>query len=282
MSMASHGALSLTHVCVFHGNREVLHDASVEVLAGELVVVVGPNGAGKSTLLRAAAGVAPPSSGTVSYAGHSSSTLSPEALARLRAVLTQQTPVAFGFTAREIVEMGRHPFRAHASSADVVGELMRDFDVAGLSERTFATLSGGEQQRVHWARLFAQAHGEGPSGERPGWLLLDEPTSSLDAGRALSLLRRLREQVDRGTGALVVLHDLNMAMRLADRVVVIVGGEVVAQAVPSVLMNAEQLGDWFDVSVRLVEDPESSLPLIVPHAPRGASPEESHPLSVFS
>ena len=209
------------------GGRVLLRDISLAMRAGEVLAVVGPNGAGKSSLLRALAGEARPQAGAVTLAGRALGDWAPLELARRRAVVSQQVALAFPMTAGEVVALGRLPWHGTAQAARdriAVAAALAAAGVAHLAGRAHATLSGGERQRVQLARAIAQLDG----AARPAALLLDEPPASLDVRHGAALLALLRRLAGEGVAVLVVLHDLNEAAFVADRVAVISEARCVA------------------------------------------------------
>lgn len=202
------------------GQQSVLENAHLTVALGAVTVCLGPNGVGKSTLLKLLAGELQPRAGLVTWDGQPLSGLSPEAQARRRAVLPQMSPLRFGFTVRTVVSLGRLPHGdEHAESGRAaVDRALAEHDLRALGDTRYPRLSGGEQQRVHAARAFAQVDRPMRAGT---WLLLDEPTSALDLGHQHTLMARVRAHVAAGGGAFVVLHDPNLAADYADRVVLL-------------------------------------------------------------
>ena len=226
MSYAAQG------ISVRVGSATLLDDVSIEVRPGEIVAVAGPNGAGKSTLVGVLAGDRRAQGGTVRLAGREVAEWSPGELARRRAVMSAGAEVAFDFDVEEVALLGRLPLHGGDPSAtdrQIVRALLGAADCGHLADRRFATLSTGERQRVSLARAIAQVTsigggngggdggGGSPTAER--YLLLDEPTSSLDPAHQHLAMRLLREQVRAGCGVLAVLHDLNLAAAYADRLV---------------------------------------------------------------
>jgi iron complex transport system ATP-binding protein len=231
----------------------LLTDISFEVKRGELLAIIGPNGAGKSTLLGALAGDIEPSAGSVELDGRPLTELAARDVARLRAVLPQQLSIAFPFTVREIVAMGRNPWLDDRDD-DVVAAAMQRLDVTHLAERTYPTLSVGEQARTSLARVLAQ--------ETP-LLLLDEPTAALDIGQQEKMLTITRGLVNEGHAVVAVLHDLNVARRHADKVLVIHAGRSVAYGTPHDVLVADRLSSVYDHPIRVVETRDGT-PFITP------------------
>ncbi|MFN3440333.1 MAG: heme ABC transporter ATP-binding protein [Acidovorax sp.] len=197
--------------------RPLLATVHAQFAPGRVTAILGPNGAGKSTLLSMLSGQRAPRSGSVRLAGKALSAFKALDLARHRAVLPQETAVAFDFTVQEVVEMGRFPHRQHPSrhEARIVHEAMAATGVTQLAARSVNTLSGGERARTHLARALAQIWEPLPEGAAR-WLLLDEPTAALDLAhqhQAMALVRRWA--VEQGVGVIAVLHDLNLALRYA-------------------------------------------------------------------
>ncbi|MBR0649115.1 heme ABC transporter ATP-binding protein [Roseomonas terrae] len=214
-------------VTVRAGGRALLADVSLTLNPGEVLAVVGPNGAGKSTLLRALAGDLAVAAGQVRVEGRALRDWRPIDLARRRAVVSQHVALGFPMRAAEVIALGRLPWHATAQMARdeaAVTLAMEQAGVAHLAERAYATLSGGERQRVQVARALAQLDG----AAAPAALLLDEPTASLDAGHRGQLLRLLRRLARQGTAVLAVLHDLNEADFVADRVAMLIDGRLAA------------------------------------------------------
>jgi iron complex transport system ATP-binding protein len=238
---------------------------SLEIAPGEVLAVLGENGAGKTTLLRALAGERAPTSGSVALDGRRLQHWKPRALAARRAVLPQDTSIAFRFTALETVLIGRYAFvRGDARTHDVAiaRAALAKVDAAHLEARTVTELSGGERARVQLARVLAQLWE--PVAGQPRFLLLDEPTASLDARHQLDVLALTRELAHaQGFGVLVVLHDLNLAARAADRVVLMKDGRIEAQGNPQAVFTATQLARCFGVEALVLPHPRRAHPYVV-------------------
>lgn len=237
---------------VAHARRPLVEEVTLRVEAGEVLAVVGPNGAGKSSLLRALAGELRPSGGAIAFCGRPLGEWPARALARRRAVVSQRVALAFPLPAAEVVMLGRLPWHGTVEAARdrvAVAAAMARTGVAHLGARAYATLSGGEQQRVQVARAMAQLDGADP----PAALLLDEPTASLDAAHRAALLGALRRlAADAGTAVLVVLHDLNEAAFVADRVAVMDGGRCVAHGPPTRALDPALLARVYGLPFRPV------------------------------
>lgn len=245
----------------------LLDGVTLGVSPGELVAVLGPNGAGKSTLLKVASGERRPDGGRVLLDGDPLPALAPDRLAARRAVMPQHSALAFGFTAREVAMLGRTPFARLAPPAEhdrVTDAALLEVGVAGLAARRYPTLSGGEAQRVHLARALAQLDApEAARPNRPGYLLLDEPTSSLDLAHQHTVLRAARRRAEAGFGVLAVLHDLNLAAQYADRLAVLRAGRLVGDGSPAEVLTPALIHTAFEVPAMVVPHPCHACPLVV-------------------
>jgi iron complex transport system ATP-binding protein len=236
--------------------RAIVDAVDLELRAGELVALAGPNGAGKSTLLRLLAGDIAPDSGTIRVGDTPLAGLGPLEQARVRAVMPQHTSLQFAFTVRQVAAMGRFPHRPSERDDAIVGAAMRDADVAPLAERSFLTLSGGEQSLATLARVLAQ---------QAGVLLLDEPTASLDIRHRAHVMSIARRAANDGATVCVVVHDLNLAAAYAHRVALLHEGRKVCDDTPWNALTEERIGDVFDHRVTVTASPVGDHPLVTPH-----------------
>ena len=235
-----------------YDGREVVHDARIQLRAGEVVALVGPNGSGKSTLLRSLARLHTPRSGAVTLAGGADAlALGPKDFARRVTLLTQSRPTPGGVRVRDVVAYGRHPYRGRfgagdAGGGEVVERSMRRTGVAGMAERPVDELSGGELQRVWLATCLAQD---------TGVVLLDEPTTFLDLRYQVEILDLVRDLADEhGVAVGVVLHDLDQAAAVADTVVLLHHGRVRATGRPAEVFTAGLLTDVYDLPIEVHAD----------------------------
>lgn len=246
------------------GSKTLLHNVSLTARPGELLAVVGANGAGKSTLLKLLSGDLKASAGEVLFEGKSLAAWPPAALARRRAVLTQQHTLALAFQVRELVLLGRYPhFGGQPTTRDweVVAAALDLVDLRALAAREYPTLSGGEQQRAQLARVLAQVwEAEG------GFLLLDEPLTGLDLRHQHQTLAVARQLTRRGFGVVAVLHDLNLAAQYADQVLLLHQGRAVASGPPAEVFTPAYIHLAFGIEVELLTHPSLGHPLIVPTA----------------
>jgi iron complex transport system ATP-binding protein len=240
--------------------RLVLNDISLSLSSGHLVALVGPNGAGKTTLLRALAGLVP-SDGAVHVGGDALSSLPLRERARRFAYLAQGHVVHWPLPARDIVALGRYPHgatdpaRLTPRDSEAVLRAMQVADIMAFSERRVTELSGGERSRVALARVFAV---EAPV------ILADEPTSSLDPRHQIDVMKSLRTAAGKGTLVIVVTHDLGLAARFADRVLVLSDGRLVSHGAPAEALSEQVMADVFRISAYRAEYQREAV--IVPWA----------------
>lgn len=245
------------------GEHALITDVSLTIAPGEVLAVVGPNGAGKSTLLKVLAGEMQQTTGTVTIQDRPLSKWRKRELAQVRAVLPQSSTLSFGFTAHEVVLMGRTPHLSGGESREdhaIVTEAMRLTRTDHLADRTYTTLSGGECQRVQLARILAQIW----QGEGSRYLLLDEPTNNLDLSHQHATLSIARQFAARGVGVLAVLHDLNLAAQYADRILVLKDGQTLAEGRPQTVLTPQTIQQAFDLPVMVQAHPCFDCPLIIP------------------
>jgi iron-chelate-transporting ATPase len=245
-------ALIGTELTLAYHGRDVVHDARIELRAGEVVALVGPNGSGKSTLLRSLARLHTPRSGTVGLAGGADAlALRPKDFARRVTLLTQSRPTPGGVRVRDVVAYGRHPYRGRfgsgdAGGAEAVERSMRCTGVADMAERPVDELSGGELQRVWLATCLAQ---------ETGVVLLDEPTTFLDLRYQVEILDLVRDLADEhGVAVGVVLHDLDQAAAVADTVVLLHHGRVRATGRPAEVFTAGLLTEVYGLPIEVHAD----------------------------
>lgn len=229
-------------------NKLILDNISVQIPAAKITAILGPNGAGKSTLLKCLTGGKQYDSGNISLNGKAIDGYSLESLSRLRAVLSQGPSVDFSFTALEIVKMGRNPYINQSSPEeddDIAYQTLEMVDALALTERIFPTLSGGEKQRVQLARVVAQLW-----GVKDAYLFLDEPTSALDLKHQHQVLKFVKGLAkNSGMTIIIVLHDLNLALRYADHIVLLKEGRLFASDETDKVLTAQNIESVFDVSM---------------------------------
>lgn len=254
--------LKVDDVSVRLGHRPVLQRISLTAHAGEFLAVCGANGAGKSTLLKAILGEVP-HSGAVRLNGLDVTQARPAVLARLRAVLSQDSEVAFGFTLAEIIRMGREA-GDFVSRADVDTLALAAVGLQGREGDDIRSFSGGERQRGQLARALAQVwEPVGPQG--PRWLMLDEPVASLDLGHQLQVMRLARSYADAGGGVIAIMHDLNLSVMFADRMAFLIEGRLAATGSPSEVMRKDLLEAAYGCRIALNRVPLDG-PWLLPQA----------------
>ena len=247
--------LKATGLSVRLGRRQVLHAVDFRADPGEITAIVGPNGSGKTTLLRALTGELAVSGVTLN--GRDVFRTPPARLAGMRGVLPQFTPLSFPFTVAEVVRIGltSGPFGGYP---DLIGQALAAVGLDGFANRLHHDLSGGEQQRVHLARVLAQVwQPVGPDG--PRWLFLDEPVASLDIAHQLQVMEVARRYAQAGGGVVAVMHDLNLTAMHAARVCVMAEGRAVATGPVAEVFRDDLLSRVYGCPMRLGTAPSDGL-----------------------
>jgi iron complex transport system ATP-binding protein len=253
--------ISASQVCFDYSGQPVLNGISLEIRAGQRVAILGPNGVGKTTLLRLLSGARSPNSGSILLDGRDLHTVPRQELARKIAVVPQDLTIPFAFTAREIVELGRTPhlgLRRGFRSSDrrAVEQGMQLTDTFDLGSRIINELSGGERQRVIIAMALAQ---------EPEILLLDEPTHLLDIIRQAEILDLITElNCRRGLTMVAAIHDLNLAGRYFNRLVILHRGVVLAEGAPEAVLRAEIVEEAYGGPVEIVRTGNGRPPVVLP------------------
>ncbi|MER6831270.1 ABC transporter ATP-binding protein [Streptosporangium sp. NPDC000563] len=263
--------LQAVDVRLGYGDRVVVDGLDLGIEAGTVTTIIGPNGCGKSTLLRAMGRLLRPSGGEVLLDGKRIDKMPSREVARILGVLPQAPSAPEGLTVADLVARGRHPhqtwYRQWSSDDEsAVGEALAMTGLLDLGERPLDELSGGQRQRAWISMALAQG---------TDLLLLDEPTTFLDLAHqieVLELVRRLHGEL--GRTVVMVLHDLNLAARYADRLVAMRDGRVVAAGPPAEVLTETLLAEVFELDAKVIEDPVTGTPLVVPigtlpqHPPR--------------
>lgn len=258
--------VELRNLTLQRGRRQILSQLSLDLRAGELTVLLGPNGTGKSTLLKCISGEIA-SQGEIRLFGQPQSLWPAPILARRMAILPQSSALSFSFLAREVVALGRLP---HASGkiADeaIIQRCLQAVGAEHLADSAYTVLSGGEKQRIHFARVLAQLDehmADSPQTEReptieaPKLLMLDEPTSALDLSHQHQTLQTAQRRARQGDAVLVILHDLNLAARYADRVLLLNHGQIQADGSPEEVLTAECIKQIFAFDAQVFRHPET-------------------------
>lgn len=240
---------SNVHFCI--RQRPIVDEVSLELNPGEILAILGPNGAGKSTFFKILSGEVQCKHGAIGYNGHDIHKLKSRELAEVRAVMPQHTQVNFPFTVQEVVELGLISTRAK-DPAKLIREVLEATNTLHLSEQVFNTLSGGEKQRVQLARVLVQIWEAKPF---PRYLLLDEPTSSLDIAQQHAVLKILKTLKSRNIGILVILHELNLAAQYADKIALLKNGMVAKAGTVEEVLDEGILAQVFDHPIQLISNP---------------------------
>jgi len=263
--------LKANHITFRVGDKPLLTDVSLSFAPGQLHLIIGPNGAGKSTLIKVLARLLRPQVGTIEYEGRDVSQVGEANLAKHRAVLSQAVEVAFPLRSREVVMMGRYPhFGGRPGPADeqVVDELMQFFDVTEFTDRDYQTLSGGERQRVNFARVLAQLwpvkHVALPkNGSSCRYLFLDEPLTFLDIHHQIDFMKKVRSFTNTPDVVTVgVVHDLNLAARFADQIILLDRGRVIGCGSPTEVLTQENIRKVFAVEPTFVPVKQSDIHIV--------------------
>lgn len=253
--------LSARDLTVGYGDAPVIGGLNVQVPDGQITTVIGPNGCGKSTLLRSLARLLRPKSGAVLLDGHDIASLPTKEVARTLGLLPQSPTAPAGLTVLELVSRGRHPHQSwyrqwSNDDEQAVAEALELTDVADLADRPVDALSGGQRQRVWIAMTLAQ---------QTELLLLDEPTTFLDLAHAIDVLDLVEDlRTTHGKTVVMVLHDLNLAARYSDRLVVMRDGAMLAEGSPAEVITPTVLQEAFGLRAQVVSDPTGAGPLVVP------------------
>lgn len=252
--------LQVKHVSFQVHKKKILQDITMSVAQGEVVALCGPNGAGKSTLLRVISGEITSATGFIYINEKDIKDWSPVKLAQYRAKLSQESHLSFAFLAKEVVEMGRFPYQNTKENVSIVDKCMKLVDIVHLENRQYTSLSGGEKQRVHLARVLAQLES---GNETPKLMLLDEPTSALDVLHqevVLEIAHKLARE--RNYGVLVVLHDLNLASAWADRIILLQEGQYKYNGTPQDVLTPSILEEIYGIQCLVLQHPKTGRPII--------------------
>jgi len=228
------------------GSHQVLHEVSADFARGQVTAVLGPNGAGKSTLLACLAGLRTPDGGSVRLDARPCSSLSRRLLAQKIGFLPQTADIFWDIDVETLVSLGRFPHRGRWGDTEAdrtaIEAAMQATDIGHLRHRQVNQLSGGERGRVLLARVLAG---------KPDWLLADEPLASLDPAHQLDVLDCLRQSASRGVGVVLVVHDLNQAARIADQLILMKDGCIIARGAPDAVLTPALLAETFGVQTQL-------------------------------
>jgi iron complex transport system ATP-binding protein len=259
--------LRATDITYSVAGKTLISGINVCFPVGKLHLIIGPNGAGKSTLIKVLAGLLRPQKGVVEFDGRDIKGFAQADLAQRRAVLSQAIEIAFPMTVREVVMMGRYPHfggRPGPSDEQIVDEMMDLFDVTAFGDRNYQTLSGGERQRVNFARVLAQLWQSHSDTERGGrYLFLDEPLTFLDISHQIDFMKKIRDFAATPDVVTVgVVHDLNLAARFADQIVLLNHGRIEIVGRPTEVLTPQRILDVFAVEPTLLATEAGGMHLI--------------------
>jgi iron complex transport system ATP-binding protein len=246
------------------GKKLILNGISTVFHPGEFNMILGPNGSGKSTFLKIFGGEINKYDGSVFYGDKKIAHLKKEELAKRRAVMSQQPELSFPLMVEEVVMLGRYPhfnFSPNKKDETICNEVMMRMNLLSFKERNYLTLSGGEKQRVQYARVLAQIWQKPSEGYR--YLFLDEPLTSLDINYQQEFLQIAREFTNANTVLIAVLHDINLAIQYADKLFFLKEGELIAHGKPKVIVTKALIKEVFDVDVAIIDNPVTNNPLVV-------------------
>ena len=232
---------------------EIVNDINIEVFPGKILALIGPNGAGKSTILKLLSGDVKPTSGVVKYNDINISNIPFVDRAHIRGVMSQSQTIAFDFSVLEIIEMGwLHSDHDYYTSfyPDVLKQIIEDCELQHLADRKFNTLSGGEQKRVHFARVLLQLWI--PEGDiHPRFMLLDEPLANLDIYHELKMLEIIKKHLSKNIGVLLILHDLNTASKFADNIVLMKNGTIMKNGSTIEVLTESILSETYETKIKV-------------------------------
>ena len=252
--------ISARQLSITRNGRSLVKSVDLNILPGEFTAIAGPNGAGKTSLLKAISGESS-YEGSLEINGTPASKYSVAALSKVRAVLPQSSHMQFPFTVEQVVQLG--------GKRNKIDEVMNLTGVTSWAKRNYLTLSGGEQQRVQLARVLAQVW---EIKSYPRYVLLDEPTSSLDLAQQQLIFSLVKHACERNIGVLAIVHDLNQVVQFADQLYFLKDGSIVANGHPKKIFTKKIIEETFRCKVNVYHDPCTDCPYIVPDRSLFTSP----------
>ena len=254
-------ALQVKNLSFNYGKKIILKDISLNIEKGKFVSIIGPNGSGKSTLLKNLNHIHKPKSGKIQLEELDIKKIKPRELAMKIALVPQNTIIDYEFTVEDIVLMGRHPYKGRFQKEDendyiIVNQAMEMTNTLHLKDRIITEISGGERQRVIIAKALAQ---------NPAIILLDEPTSHLDINHQIEILNLLRKlNQDKGTTIIVVIHDINLAARYSDKIVILNEGKIVDVGSPDDVITKKNIESIYNIDVVIEKNKYSNSLYLTP------------------
>jgi iron complex transport system ATP-binding protein len=244
--------------------KQILSNVNIDFTAGQLHMILGPNGSGKTSLMKIASGQIENFKGLVSYDNASIKEITTASLATYRSYLSQQNHIPFPLKVIELIQMGRYPhyeYQASKKDFDIIHEVIDQLSIKHLQSRDFNTLSGGEQQRVQFARVLAQVW-EKINGKNR-YLFLDEPLNNLDIQYQKYLLQTIQKFIGEDMVVIMVVHDINWALAYADKVYFLKEGNLVAQGNPTDIITTQLIADVFKIDAQLINVPGQKQKVVV-------------------
>ena len=238
-------------------NKKILDDISIDISPGEVLTVLGPNGSGKSTLINLLSGYIEPTAGNIYFDKVNIKNISIENKAFIRSVMSQSQPIVFDFSVKEIIEMGwlqKGLIKFSKSFDKIFEEVIKEASIEKLVNEKFNILSGGEQKRVHFARTLLQSWRPSDSSD-PKYLLLDEPTANLDIKHEQKLMNVVRKKASQGLGVLIVLHDINLAAKYSDKIILLKDGKLKGYGETSEILNENLLSNIYELPITISHNP---------------------------
>ncbi len=252
--------LELKNISHAIGKHQILENISASFEPNKLAMIIGPNGSGKSTLLKIISNEIANYTGSVYYSNKLLTRKDKSDIAKIRAVLSQESELSFPLSVEEVVMMGRYPhfsLKPTLKDISICNQALEKMKMSAFSDRNYLTLSGGEKQRVHFARVMAQIWEQPEDNNR--YLLLDEPIASLDLNYQHEFLKITKEIAQQNTVTIAVIHDINLALQYADTVLLLRNGNIIANGPPIEVITPENLFNLYGLRCRVLKDPHSSF-----------------------
>lgn len=243
------------------GTRNILNDVSFNIPVGKITALLGANGAGKSTIVKLISKEIKPQSGNIFYNELEVNQINTYQLSKIRAVMSQHSHIIFPFSVFEIVELGAISHESTVKKDEIIKDVMQLTNTWCLKDKLIHQLSGGEKQRVHFARVLLQIW---ESTSYPRYLILDEPTSSMDIAQQHYLLEIANNLKEKNIGILAVMHDLNLAIEYADNLVLLKEGKLIKAGEKSSVIQKKYLDETYNYPLHIINNPINNQPLIIP------------------